>query len=72
MKCPHCNKAVSNKDNFCGFCGKKLKQECSCFVKKGTYNCRLDKCPGYGLYEIEKIKKAIEIHGIPTKALSFK
>ena len=27
MKCPHCSSdRVTDKDNFCGFCGKKLKK----------------------------------------------
>ena len=50
MKCPHCgNDRVIEKDNFCGFCGKKLKKVCNCWVKKGSYDCEEDSCPGYEL-----------------------
>ena len=37
------------KDNFCGHCGKKLKTDCNCWIKKGSYNCGEDSCPGYEL-----------------------
>ena len=50
MKCPVCNSEVSEKDNFCMFCGEKLKKECFCWIKKDTYNCGESKCPGYDLH----------------------
>ncbi len=50
MECPYCGSdKVKEKDNFCGHCGKKLKTDCNCWIKKGSYNCGEDSCPGYEL-----------------------
>lgn len=50
MKCPHCGSdRITEKANFCGSCGKKLKTVCNCWIKKGSYNCGEDSCPGYEL-----------------------
>lgn len=58
LKCPYCgNERITDSDNFCGKCGKKLKTECNCWIKKGSYNCEEDSCPGYGLYLIEKSRQ---------------
>lgn len=60
MKCPHCgNDRVTEKDNFCGFCGKKLKKVCNCWVKKGSYDCEEDSCPGYELI-VKEARNALE------------
>lgn len=56
MECPNCNSKVAQEDNFCGECGIKLKDICKCWVKKDSYNCGEDSCPGYGLFKIEKAK----------------
>lgn len=62
MKCPHCSSdRVTDKDNFCGFCGKKLKKVCNCWIKKGSYNCGEDSCPGYELL-IKEAKNASQAH----------
>ena len=50
MKCQHCgNERIKEKDNFCGYCGKKIKTECNCWIKKDSYNCGEDSCPGLAL-----------------------
>lgn len=53
MKCLNCgNEEISEKDNFCIICGKKLKKTCVCWVKKqDNYDCGKDSCPGYGLFQ---------------------
>ncbi len=58
MKCPQCgSENIKEKDNFCGECGKKLKQICDCWIKKGSYDCGEDSCPGYGLF-VKEAKNA--------------
>jgi len=49
MKCPKCLKEIP-EDNFCGFCGAKLREKCECWVlKRHNYSCCEEGCPGYGL-----------------------
>ncbi|QJU14126.1 zinc-ribbon domain-containing protein [Blautia pseudococcoides] len=51
MKCPICgNENIEENDNFCKECGNKLKEECNCWLKKDSYNCKESSCPGYGFY----------------------
>lgn len=51
MKCPYCgSNRVKENDNFCGECGRKLKAVCDCWIKKGSYNCGEDSCPGRELF----------------------
>lgn len=55
MKCPNCGKEIEDKDsNFCIYCGTKLKENCNCWIKNGSYNCGESNCPGYGLFRLEK------------------
>lgn len=58
VKCPTCSREVSEKDNFCQYCGKKIRDTCRyCWVrKKDNYNCGESNCPGCGLFRIEKLK----------------
>lgn len=49
MKCPNCGMDLNEKDNFCYHCGHKARANCSCWIKRGNYNCGKSKCPGYGL-----------------------
>lgn len=57
MICSYCGKENKETDNFCAFCGKKLKKKCKCWVnKKDNYNCGKDSCPGYGLFKLQKLK----------------
>ena len=56
IKCKSCGNKVQETDNFCGFCGTKLKEICDCWVKKGNYNCGEKNCPGYRLFLMEKLK----------------
>ncbi len=54
MKCPRCGSdRIKEKDNFCGECGAKLKRICDCWIKKGSYDCEEDNCPGYKLFAKE-------------------
>ena len=55
-RCKACGSVIGPVDNFCGECGRKVKVECNCWVKKGSYNCGEDSCPGYGLFLLEKLK----------------
>ncbi len=55
-KCPKCGKEADERNNFCKFCGTKLKEKCDCWVKKGNYDCGECSCPGYKLFMIEKLK----------------
>ncbi|ACQ52301.1 hypothetical protein [Clostridium botulinum] len=57
MKCPKCNKET-NGINFCMQCGAKLNKTCKeCWMKnRQPYNCGFEKCPGYKLPIIEKLK----------------
>lgn len=49
-KCPICNALVLESDNFCMYCGTKLKETCNCWVlKKDNYNCGKSSCPGISL-----------------------
>lgn len=58
VKCPHCgNNRVIESDNFCGKCGRKLKDFCNCWIKKDSYDCGEDSCPGYGLFALEKSRE---------------
>lgn len=62
MECPYCGSdKVKEKDNFCGHCGKKLKKTCNCWIKKGSYNCGEDSCPGYELL-VKEVKNALQAH----------
>ncbi len=54
MKCMFCGLYNADEDNFCRFCGGKLRKECYCWIKKKPYNCGQDKCPGYRLFHMEK------------------
>ena len=47
--CQSCNTPNPDKANFCGHCGRKLKEVCACWVLKKEYNCEEEKCPGYKL-----------------------
>lgn len=49
MKCPNCGTDLNKNDNFCYYCGHKVRTICNCWVKEGAYNCGKSKCPGYGL-----------------------
>ena len=49
MRSPKCL-SETPEDNFCGFCGTKLREKCECWVlKRHSYSCGEEKCPGYGL-----------------------
>lgn len=56
MICPNCgNTEIAEENNFCIICGAKLRDACKCWVKKkDNYNCGESRCPGYGLFRIEK------------------
>lgn len=56
MKCIVCGSENDEKANFCTYCGNKLEKSCNCWVKKGSYDCGKDSCPGYELFKLEKIK----------------
>ena len=43
--CPHCGRLVI-RGNFCTRCGAKLVEVCDCWVKKSSYDCGRDECPG--------------------------
>lgn len=58
MACPACGSECSEQANFCRKCGTKLRDICDCWVKKGTYNCGQEKCPGYRLFAEEKRSQA--------------
>ena len=45
VQCPHCG-ADTGDGNFCGFCGKKIAQECDCHILHRKYRCKGDKCRG--------------------------
>lgn len=45
-----CGTKNSEGSNFCRSCGRKLKEVCDCWVKKGPYRCGRDQCPGYRLF----------------------
>lgn len=45
---------INKKINFCPYCGKKLHENCQCWIKKHEYNCGYNKCPGYNLFALEK------------------
>ena len=65
MKCQHCgNERIKEKDNFCSACGKKLKAECNCWIKKDSYNCGEDSCPGWALLvkEARTLKNGEQVH----------
>lgn len=48
MKCKSCGGNHYKEDNFCQYCGKKLKDTCNCWVmKKDNYTCGERNCPGY-------------------------
>ena len=59
MKCLNCgNTEISENDNFCIICGRKLNKSCKCWVKnQDNYACELNSCPGYGLFEKESKSK---------------
>lgn len=52
VTCPHCG-AVVRRGNFCSRCSGKLVEVCDCWVKKKTYNCGRDECPGIRLHLLE-------------------
>ncbi|HBC98711.1 MAG TPA: hypothetical protein DC053_03915, partial [Lachnoclostridium sp.] len=55
MRCKKCNSEVQDQDNFCMYCGSKLKETCNCWIKKkDNYDCGESSCPGYGLFRLEK------------------
>lgn len=56
MICPECGAENGEGNNFCEKCGTKLKKTCSCWIKKGNYDCGKSSCPGYGLLVEEKVK----------------
>ena len=56
MKCMVCGSENDEKANFCTYCGNKLEKSCNCWVKKGSYYCGKDSCPGYELFKLEKLK----------------
>ena len=56
MKCIVCGSENDEKANFCTYCGNKLEKSCNCWVKKGSYDCGKDSCPGYELFKLEKLK----------------
>lgn len=56
MKCMVCGSENDEKANFCTYCGNKLEKSCNCWVKKGSYDCGKDSCPGYELFKLEKLK----------------
>ena len=50
LKCPNCKVELSAADNFCSYCGTKLKRTCNCWVKKNdNYDCGESSCPGLKL-----------------------
>ena len=53
MNCPYCGREIKEEDNFCGSCGRRLKAKCICWIKKGSYDCGEDSCPGYELFAKE-------------------
>lgn len=57
MKCPSCGWEHSEDTNFCTNCSVKLKEVCDCWVKKEPYNCGLEHCPGYRLFELLNVKE---------------
>ena len=57
MECYKCGSDNPEESNFCKECGSKLRIKCKCWVKKeDSYNCGESNCPGYRLFELEKIK----------------
>ena len=55
MKCPNCgNTNITESHNFCEECGTKLRRICNCWVKKGSYDCGYDNCPGYALSRLQQ------------------
>ena len=58
MKCLHCRSEIPDDSNFCPVCAAKLRELCSCWIKKKPYNCGQNKCPGYRLIaeEVRKLK----------------
>lgn len=49
--CEICKKENKEDNNFCIYCGNKLKEKCSCWIKKQPYNCGKQKCPSYRLFK---------------------
>lgn len=53
--CPKCGYVTKCDSNFCKKCGTKLKAVCDCWLKKEPYNCGQSKCPGYRLFQLNKV-----------------
>lgn len=50
MKCKECGHENKEEANFCTYCGSKLRDKCSCWVKKkDNYDCGKSSCPGHEL-----------------------
>lgn len=50
MECLVCHGEVKKTDNFCTYCGAKIKKSCNCWVRKeDNYNCGKSSCPGLKL-----------------------
>lgn len=65
MNCPHCgSNQIKDSDNFCGFCGTKLRKICNCWIKKDSYDCGRDSCPGRDLLveEAKGLKISSQAH----------
>lgn len=54
MNCKKCGTENLAEANFCRKCGAKLREVCDCWIKKEPYNCGQGKCPGYGLFRLER------------------
>lgn len=55
--CKSCGSENKVESNFCRKCGSKLGSACRCWViKKDSYDCGQDSCPGFGLFRILKSK----------------
>ncbi len=69
-KCPECKATVKETFNFCPKCGSKIETVCHrCWVKKqDSYICGETNCPGYDLFNIEKIKVLNDLEHIHTQS----
>lgn len=48
VHCPGCGKETPD-NNFCKYCGRKLRKACDCWVLHKEYDCGHTRCPGIGL-----------------------